>query len=127
MAGFPEEPTMRRTIAALLALSLGFAACNKSEESGSGGGSGASTAGTVAADVAAAKAAARTANGRCPVLVDRLVVADAETRTYTDPGTGRAQTIGFCCDKCPKDFDKDPAKYMKRMRDEPARFGYTLP
>jgi YHS domain-containing protein len=76
-------------------------------------------------EVAAAKQTAGTANGRCPVLTDELVEKDAPTRTYKDPVSGKDVKVGFCCTKCPKDFDKDPEKYMKRMRDDPARFAYS--
>ena len=110
------------TVIAVLALGSFLGACNKEESSSkSAGGS------ATATDVVAAKAAAGTANGRSPVLVDRSVEPDAPTRTYKDPATGREQKIGFCCSKCPKDFDKDPEKFMKRMRDDPAKFAYSSP
>ena len=112
------------TVIAALALGSFLGACSKEEPSGTPKAGGATA---TAGDVGAAKAAAGTANGRCPVLVDQLVEPDAPTRTYKDPTTGKDQKIGFCCAKCPKDFDKDPEKYMKRMRDDPAKFAYSSP
>jgi YHS domain-containing protein len=29
----------------------------------------------------------------------------------------------FCCDGCPADFEKDPAKYAKAVADNPAKYG----
>jgi hypothetical protein len=109
------------TVAGLVSL----AACGNSDQPRSGAGS--TSKSSPATDVAAAKAAAGTANGRCPVEIDEMVEATAPTRTYKDPTTGREQKIGFCCDRCPKKFDKDPEQYMSRMRADPVKFGYTLP
>ena len=106
---------MRIQISAVMtALVLGslFSACSKEEPAApakAGSGS------VVASDVAAAKAEAGTANGRCPVQTELLVASDAATRTYKDPATGTEQKIGFCCEKCPKQFDKDPEKYMAKL------------
>jgi len=30
----------------------------------------------------------------------------------------KGQEIKLCCKSCKKDFDKDPAKYLKKMQDE---------
>src|SRR5262245_53261377 len=81
-------------------------------------------AGAVAADVAKAKTEAKTVKGRCPVQNDKLVDPE-DTLTYKDPVSGKELLVGFCCSKCPREFNKDPEKYMKRMRDEPAKFGYA--
>ena len=116
---------MRLTPLLVLAGLLSLAGCGNNDRSDSG----AKAAGTrsSATDVAASKAAAGTANGRCPVQVEELVEVTAPTRMYKDPTTGTEQKIGFCCDRCPKKFDKDPEEYMNRMRADPAKFGYTLP
>jgi YHS domain-containing protein len=29
----------------------------------------------------------------------------------------KGQEVKFCCKNCKKDFDKDPAKYMKKIRE----------
>ena len=113
---------MRTILLTVVALSLSLANCSKTDEPAA---SGSKAAG--GSDVIAAKAAAGTANGRCPVLVDEMVDKNAPSRMYKDPKTGIEQKIGFCCDKCPKKFDKDPEQYMGRMRADPAKFGYTLP
>ena len=50
----------------------------------------------------------------CPVMggeVDKSVYADYE-----------GKRVYFCCDSCRKDFQKDPAKYIKKMEDQ----GITL-
>lgn len=112
---------MRSTLFALVVLSLSLLACSKDDKPAASSGPKSDS------EFVAAKAAAGTANGRCPVLPDELVDKDAPTRTYKDPATGKEQKIGFCCSKCPKDFDKNPEKFMKVMRDDPARFVYTPP
>ena len=117
---------MRSILWAGVILSLALAGCGKSDAPGAPSGTTSGTAG-VAGEVATAKAAAGTANGRCPVQVGELVEKDAPTRMYKDPKSGREQKIGFCCDKCPKKFDKDPEQYMSLMRADPVKFGYTLP
>ncbi len=61
-----------------------------------------------------------TSNGKCPVM-GRLVVAKGESVTY------QGQKIGFCCPPCAAKFNKDPEKYMRLMRAEPATYGYTAP
>jgi YHS domain-containing protein len=46
-------------------------------------------------------------NAKCPVSGD-----DADpsiTKEY------KGRTIAFCCEDCVKDFDKDPAKYIKKL------------
>lgn len=59
-----------------------------------------------------------TANGKCPVM-GKLVTANGESSVY------QGQTIGFCCPPCKAKFEKDPEKYMRRMRAEPAPYGYV--
>ena len=117
-----------RRIAASLAVALVLAACGKSDppapSASAGASTGAGLAG-VAADVAQAKKDAGTVNGRCPVQVDLLVVADADTVDFQDPVSGKTLKVGFCCDKCPVKFREDPEKYVARMRADPVRFGYA--
>lgn len=62
----------------------------------------------------------KTANGRCPVM-GKLVVAKGGSVTY------QGQRIGFCCPPCIAKFNKNPEKYMRRMRGEPVSFGYAPP
>jgi YHS domain-containing protein len=59
-----------------------------------------------------------TANGRCPVM-GKLVVAKGGTVQHG------GQAIGFCCPPCVAKFKKEPEKYMRRLRDEPAAYGYV--
>ena len=63
---------------------------------------------------AAVKAAAgKPVNAKCPVSGKDI---DAEkTVVY------KGQTIAFCCGKCPAGFEKDPAKYIAKVKaDHPA-------
>jgi YHS domain-containing protein len=53
-------------------------------------------------------------NTTCPVT-DEKVDPDVATTTY------KGKTIGFCCPDCIKDFNKDPAKYMKKVEAEEAK------
>lgn len=117
---------MRSIRWAFVVLSLALVGCGKSDAPGAPGGTTSGTAGG-GGEVATAKAAAGTANGRCPVQVEEMVDKAAPTRTYKDSKTGKEQKIGFCCERCPKKFDKDPEQYMSVMRADPVKFGYTLP
>jgi len=47
-------------------------------------------------------------NKKCP-LSDEDVDHKGKTVTY------KGKTIGFCCDDCVKDFNKDPDKYAKKL------------
>jgi hypothetical protein len=109
-----------RRLALAFALPLLLAACGK-KDAPSGGG----TMSGSASDVAEAKAKAGTVNGRCPVLVDQLVDPEPRTVDYKDPVSGKTVKVGFCCEKCPPKFEKDPERYMKIMRADPANFGYA--
>jgi YHS domain-containing protein len=56
----------------------------------------------------------------CPVSGDKLgEMGKPVVIVYKD------QEVKFCCKDCKKDFDKDPAKYMKKIRaadkDAPAK------
>ena len=48
------------------------------------------------------------------VQVKCLVSGDPVDATRSVDFTGTR--ISFCCDKCPKDFDADPAKYLAKMK-----------
>ena len=50
-----------------------------------------------------------------------VVIAKGGSVTY------QGQRIGFCCPPCIARFNKDPEKYMRRMRAEPESYGYTPP
>jgi len=52
-------------------------------------------------------------NVNCPVTGEK--VDPAVTTQY------KGKTIGFCCADCPKDFNKDPAKYMKKVDEDVAK------
>jgi YHS domain-containing protein len=62
----------------------------------------------------------QTVNGRCPVM-GKLVVAKGGSIVHA------GQKIGFCCPPCLAKFQRDPAKFMKRMTSEPASYGYVAP
>lgn len=53
-------------------------------------------------------------NTLCP-LTDEKVDPDVQTVQY------KGKTVGFCCADCVKDFNKDPAKYMKKVEAEEAK------
>lgn len=72
------------------------------------------------AEMRVARTTHGTANGKCPVM-GKLVVAKGRSVTY------QGQRIGFCCPPCIAKFNKDPEKYMRRMRAEPVSYGYTPP
>lgn len=72
------------------------------------------------AQMRVARANLGTANGRCPVM-GKLVDAKGRSVTY------QGQKIGFCCPPCIAKFNKDPEKYMRRLRAEPISYGYTPP
>jgi YHS domain-containing protein len=48
----------------------------------------------------------------CPICGDKL--ADKPHPYYF---TYEGQEVGLCCKVCKKDFDKDPARYMKMIRE----------
>jgi YHS domain-containing protein len=53
-------------------------------------------------------------NTTCPVT-DEKVDPEVATTTY------KGKVVGFCCPDCVKDFNKDPAKYMKKVEAEEAK------
>lgn len=56
------------------------------------------------------------ANTVCPVTGDK--VSDSKlTETYD------GKVYHMCCSDCPKDFEKDPAKYAKLVAADPAKYG----
>jgi YHS domain-containing protein len=56
------------------------------------------------------------ANTVCPVTGDK--VGDSKlTETYD------GKVYHMCCSDCPKDFEKDPAKFAKLVAADPAKYG----
>jgi YHS domain-containing protein len=53
-------------------------------------------------------------NVNCPVTGEKV---DPEVATTTYKG----KTVGFCCADCIKDFNKEPAKYMKKVDEDVAK------
>jgi YHS domain-containing protein len=52
----------------------------------------------------------------CPVSGDRLgEMGDPYVFVY------KGQEVKLCCPNCKKEFDKDPAKYLKKIRDAAAK------
>ena len=51
----------------------------------------------------------------CPVSGEKL---DAMGKPYVF--TYQGQEVKLCCSGCKKDFDKDPAKYLKKIQDAAA-------
>ena len=52
-------------------------------------------------------------NALCP-LTDEKIDPDVTTQY-------KGKTVAFCCADCMKDFNKDPAKYMKKVEAEEAK------
>jgi len=50
-------------------------------------------------------------NKKCPVG-DEDVDPKGKTVVY------KGKTIGFCCEDCIKDFNKDPEKYVKKLEEK---------
>jgi YHS domain-containing protein len=98
-------------LALTLATVLGLSACDSKSSDGGG-----TTAGT------ASTAKLAVANRICPVE-DRDAITDDPAYTVDYKG----QKIAFCCMRCPPKFQKEPEKYMERMRKDPKHFGYTAP
>ncbi len=57
-------------------------------------------------DESSAKAGPQTV---CPVMGDKI-----DKKYYVDY---EGKRVYFCCDSCPKSFEADPEKYMKKLAD----------
>ena len=57
-----------------------------------------------------------------PYPLDKCIVSDEKLGEMGDPYvfTYQGQEIKLCCKSCQKDFKKDPAKYLKKMKDAEA-------
>jgi len=62
----------------------------------------------VEAAPAAAAAAAKPLNSKCPVSGKDVVLPNVLTH--------EGKLVGFCCDKCPVAFAKEPAKYAANIK-----------
>lgn len=60
-------------------------------------------------DKPATTQAAKPVNKFCPVMGKSHEVDPKVTTKY------KGKVIGFCCDSCITDFEKDPEKYMKNL------------
>ncbi len=58
----------------------------------------------------------KTWNKVCPVTGEEIDADDVKTVEYA------GKTIGLCCSKCIKKFEKDPAKYMKNLNEDGSKF-----
>jgi len=58
-----------------------------------------------------------------PYPLDKCIVSDEKLGEMGDPYvfTYEGQEIKMCCKSCRKKFDKDPAKYVKKMKDAEAK------
>jgi YHS domain-containing protein len=110
LSRFSRRLPVRTALLALTLFALGLSAC----DSKSSGGGAAATGGTTT------KLAV--ANTICPVE-DRAAITDDPAYTVDYKG----QKIAFCCMRCPPKFNKEPEKYMERMRKDPKHYGYTAP
>ena len=57
-----------------------------------------------------------------PYTLEKCVVSDEKLGEMGKPFvfTYEGQEIKLCCKSCQKDFKKDPAKYMKKLKDAEA-------
>jgi YHS domain-containing protein len=70
----------------------------------------------------AAATAKGIANGVCPVMGNAVDLSDPDlVADY------KGQRIAFCCGPCKPKFLKDPERYMKVLRADPAKYGYHAP
>ena len=55
-----------------------------------------------------------------PYKLEKCIVSDEKLGEMGKPVEFeyKGQEIKLCCKSCRKDFDKDPAKYLKKMQDE---------
>jgi YHS domain-containing protein len=53
---------------------------------------------------------AETANKYCPIEPENKVDPKGQTVTY------EGKKVGFCCDHCIEEFNKDPQKYASKMK-----------
>ena len=55
-----------------------------------------------------------------PYKLENCIVSDEKLGEMGKPFVMeyKGQEIKLCCKNCKKDFDKDPAKYMKKMAEE---------
>ena len=55
-----------------------------------------------------------------PYKLDKCMVSDEKLGEMGKPFVFeyKGQEIKLCCKNCKKDFDKDPAKYLKKMAEE---------
>ena len=60
-----------------------------------------------------------------PYPLDKCIVSDEKLGGMGKPFvfTYEGQEIKLCCKSCQKDFKKDPAKYLKKMKDAEAAVG----
>jgi hypothetical protein len=57
-----------------------------------------------------------------PYPIDKCIVSDEKLGGMGKPFvfTYEGQEIKLCCKSCQKDFKKDPAKYLKKLKDAEA-------
>lgn len=57
-----------------------------------------------------------------PYPLDKCIVSDEKLGEMGKPFvfTHEGQEIKLCCKSCQKDFKKDPAKYLKKLKDAEA-------
>ncbi len=110
----------RKTLALLsLAVALGFVGCAQQDKNNMPGMPMApmgQDGGNTDLKAALASGAVDTGNTVCPVSGDS--VGDSKFIEVYD-----GKIYHFCCDMCPKDFKKDPAKFAKMVVDDPAKYG----
>jgi hypothetical protein len=60
-----------------------------------------------------------------PYPLDKCIVSDEKLGEMGKPFvfTHEGQEIKLCCKSCQKDFKKDPAKYLKKLKDAEAAAG----
>jgi YHS domain-containing protein len=60
-----------------------------------------------------------------PYKLEKCIVSDEKLGEMGKPFVFdyKGQEVKLCCKSCKKDFDKDPAKYMKKLSDAEKKSG----
>ena len=104
-----------RKFTCLAALGAALAAFTSTASAGEG----CCAAATPMADAGKADAAAKPYPLDTCIVSDEKLGADPDMKPYVFVHEG--QEIKLCCKSCKKKFDKEPEKYMKKLKDTPAK------
>ncbi len=110
---------MKRFIALLsFPAALAVAGCTHSADRPATSSAGDSSMPPMSSSAGTSQTALDLHNTVCPVSGDKV-----ETSRLMETYDGKVYHL--CCADCVKPFKKDPAKYAKRVADDPAKYGVT--